>query len=151
MAEDRAEDLRKDAHKLRGIANNLGATGIGACAEAIEGNVIAGKAVLPEQVDELEAALAVVVESLPTLLAAGQPAAAAGGADIDATQVFADLKQAVAAFDPGAVDLLDKLLAAQEEGSDMYQLLVTSRGFLNDFNFSEAEQLLASADQAAFA
>jgi two-component system sensor histidine kinase/response regulator len=147
--ENQSDELRNVAHKLRGIANNLGASDIGSAAEGIETAAVAGNEISPEQVNELEAALAVVAESLPVLLATRETAGTQGEDDgINAAQVFVDLKKAVASFDPAAVDLLDQLLGTQSEGSDSYRLLMTAREFLDNFSFSEAEELLASLDES---
>jgi signal transduction histidine kinase/CheY-like chemotaxis protein/HPt (histidine-containing phosphotransfer) domain-containing protein len=149
LLENEADEARKVAHKLRGIANNLGAGDIGAAAEAIEALVIAGKEVSPEHVEALETALVVVADSLPVLLATRETAGTAGeGGGVNAAQVFVDLKKAVASFDPGAVDLLDQLLATQSEGSDGYRLLTSARELLDNFNFPDAEELLAGFDES---
>jgi two-component system sensor histidine kinase/response regulator len=149
LLENKPDEVRKVAHKLRGIANNLGAGDIGNAAETIEATVIAGKAVPPEQVTELESALLVVADSLPALLAARETAAiAGGGGGINAARVFVELKEAVTSFDPGALDLLDQLLGALPEGSDSYRVLVSTRELLDNFNFPDAGQLLASLDES---
>jgi len=149
LLENKPDEARKVAHKLRGIANNLGASDIGAAAEAIEAVVIAGGEVSSEQVNELESALLVVADSLPALLATRETADAPGEDNgIDAEQVFVELKKAVASFDPSAVDLLDQLLGTQSEGSDSYRLLTNARELLDNFNFPDAEELLAGFDES---
>ena len=149
LLENKPGEVRKVAHKLRGIANNLGASNIGGAAEAIEATVIADKEVSQEQLKELESTLLVVADSLPVLLATrGTAGTASEGDDINAAQVFVDLKKAVASFDPGAVDLLDQLLGSQSEGSDSHRLLMNARELLDNFNFPDAEELLASFDES---
>jgi CheY-like chemotaxis protein len=138
------DEVRGAAHKIRGIANNLGANDIGASAEAIEKAALAGEAITDEQIDALASALVVAADSHATLMAQRQAVAAAtGGNGIDSMAVFADLQAAVAAFDPGATDLIDQLIAGQEEGSELATRLAEARGLLDNFNFGDAEPLLA--------
>ena len=149
LFENKPDEVRAVAHKLRGIANNLGASDIGGAAEAIEAVVIAGNEISPELMNELEVALAVVSDSLPVLLATRETAGTPGeGGEIDVAQVLVDLKKAVASFDPGAVDLLDQLLGTQAECSDSHRLLMNAREFLDNFNFSDAEELLLRLDES---
>jgi signal transduction histidine kinase/CheY-like chemotaxis protein/HPt (histidine-containing phosphotransfer) domain-containing protein len=151
LASGDTDAARGTAHKLRGIANNLGASGIGNCAEGIERRILDGESVDPEQVTELEAALRLVEEQLPELLATRAPAgdAAAASGDIDVSQVFIDLKAAIAAFDPGAVELVDQLLVGRD--GDIALLLTETREHLDNFNFADAEPLLAKAEAALLA
>jgi two-component system sensor histidine kinase/response regulator len=138
------EGARELAHKLRGIANNLGATEVGLCAEAIERNVLNGLEIANEQVDGLGQALALVSTSRPLLLAAVLPdteSAAAGTVDVE--KVFAELIQAVAASDPGAIELIDQLLAREAAGSELAQQLAEPRELLDSYNFADAGPLLA--------
>jgi signal transduction histidine kinase/DNA-binding response OmpR family regulator/HPt (histidine-containing phosphotransfer) domain-containing protein len=138
------DDLRGAAHKIRGIANNLGANDIGASAEAIEKSALAGEAITDEQIDALASALLVAADSHATLMAQRQTAAAAtGGNGIDSMAVFADLQAAVAAFDPGATDLIDQLITGQEEGGELAVKLAQARELLDNFNFGDAQPLLA--------
>ncbi len=147
VAAGKADELRGAAHKIRGIANNLGATDVGAGAEAIERVALEGDAVSDEQISALAAALDTVAASHATLLirhGTAQPVETGDG--IDQLEVFESLQVAVAAFDPGATALVDQLLAAQEDGSEMAQHLANARELLDDFNFSDAEPLLAQIE-----
>jgi two-component system sensor histidine kinase/response regulator len=142
------EEARELAHKLRGIANNLGATEVGHCAEAIERNVLDGIEVTTEQVDRLGQALALVSTSRPLLLAAMMPdAESAVSGRVDVEKIFGELIQAVTASDPGAIDLIDQLLAGEEAGSDLAQKLAEPRALLDNFNFADAGPLLAQAGE----
>jgi CheY-like chemotaxis protein/HPt (histidine-containing phosphotransfer) domain-containing protein len=142
------DELSGAAHKIRGISNNLGATDIGACAEAIENAALAGDAVTGEQIDALASALAVVADSHAVLMAQRQPIGTNGsGNGIDVATVFTDLQAAVAAFDPGATELIDQLIAAQEPGSELATQLSEVRTLLDNFNFGDAEPLLAALGQ----
>ncbi len=143
-----AEALRGSAHKIRGIANNLGATDVGASAEAIEMAALAGDTVTDDQIDALATAVDEIAAAHAVLLhrqQAMQPVAADSG--IDQLEVFATLQAAVAAYDPGASDLIDTLLGAQEEGSHMAQELSQARELLDNFNFADAAPVLARIEE----
>jgi signal transduction histidine kinase/CheY-like chemotaxis protein len=152
VSDGEMEEARTHAHKLRGIANNLGAIEVGLCAEAIEGSVLNGLHITPDQIDSLEQALTVVSGSLPQLLGAATPDTKLAAADtVDVEKVFAELTQAVTAFDPGAIDLLDQLLAGQALDSGPGKLLSAARELLDNFNFADAEPLLAEAGESLLA
>ncbi|MGB5352274.1 MAG: response regulator, partial [Woeseia sp.] len=148
VAAGKKDELRGAAHKVRGIANNLGAVDVGATAEVIEKAAIAGDAVSTEQVAALAQSLEVVGQSHGELLAASQTAVSDKNADaIDVAEVFASLQAAVTAFDPGATDLVDQLLAAQEDDSKITDALSQVRELLDNFNFADAEPLLTQIEQ----
>ena len=140
--------VRRAAHKVRGIANNLGATAVGAAAEAIESTALADRTVAEDQLDALAEALSVVSRSHADLLSQRRPAASAGAADgRDRLELLADLQAAVAAFDPGATDIIDQLLAAEGEGSALKQPLAEARELLDHFNFADAGPLLTQIER----
>jgi polar amino acid transport system substrate-binding protein len=142
------DPVRNAAHKIRGISNNLGASDVGASAEAIEKAVLAGEAVSDEQVAALGTALQVLAESHAKLMQLRQPVAPVNGAsDVDVAGVFASLKTAVAACDPGASDLVDELLSAQQADSNLAQQLSQAREMLDNFNFGDVEPLLQAIEQ----
>jgi signal transduction histidine kinase/DNA-binding response OmpR family regulator/HPt (histidine-containing phosphotransfer) domain-containing protein/uncharacterized membrane protein HdeD (DUF308 family) len=147
------EEARKVAHKLRGIANNLGATGIGKCAEDIERCVLDGRRVDPVHVADLQEAQQVLATQLAELLASRTTGGGVGNAaeDVDVGAVLSALKSAIAAFDPGAVELVDQLLAGCDPQSNVVQLLEASRQHLDNFNFTDAEPLVAEAEAALLA
>jgi signal transduction histidine kinase/DNA-binding response OmpR family regulator/HPt (histidine-containing phosphotransfer) domain-containing protein len=146
LAENDQEGARKAAHKLRGIANNLGAQGIGGCAEAIEAKVIDGGSIAQEQVDALVAELATADQSLAILLAASTPDTASSGAgDIDVVRVFVEIRAAIESFDPAAAELIDQLIAAAEGAT--IGLLEEAKEHLDNFNFDGAQPLLAEAEK----
>jgi signal transduction histidine kinase/DNA-binding response OmpR family regulator/HPt (histidine-containing phosphotransfer) domain-containing protein len=144
VAAGASDELRGAAHKIRGIANNLGAVDVGASAEAIESTAVAGNPVSEAQIDALAVALAVVGESHAELMSRQQPVEAASGTnDVDVIALCTELETAVAAFDPGAGDLVEQLLGTQQPGSQLAQRLSAAKEFLDAFNFSDAEPLLA--------
>ena len=143
VADGKQDELRAATHKIRGIANNLGAVDIGNCAEAIERTVIAGDTVTPKHIASLAAALTITADSHAQLLRDRAPEAKGTAAvAIDAQQVFSDLKAAMAAFDPGAIDLVDLLLGAAPEGGELSNSLTQVLEHLDNFSFAEAETLL---------
>ena len=92
--------------------------------------------------------LVVAAESHETLMAQRQATAAvSNSAGVDHAAAFAELQVAVAAFDPGATDLIDQLIAGQEAGSELAVKLVAARELLDNFNFGDAEPLLAEIGQ----
>ncbi|MEH6550922.1 MAG: response regulator [Pseudomonadales bacterium] len=147
-ANGRQDELRGAAHKIRGIANNLGAYDIGICAETIEQAVLSGNTVSAEQIDALALALNVTAQSHAQLM---QNHAAVvvelSRGDVDVGQVMADLMAAVAAFDPSATDLVDQLLVTVEPGGRLSQYLSEAREHLDNFNFAGAEPLLAKFEE----
>jgi signal transduction histidine kinase/CheY-like chemotaxis protein/HPt (histidine-containing phosphotransfer) domain-containing protein len=148
VTEGDSDAARAAAHKIRGIANNLGASGIGDCAEAIEKSVLADESVSNEQIASLALALEVAGESHAALMRDRQSTPLASGTNgIDMAAVFSSLQAAVAAFDPSATDLIDQLLSAQPDGSKLTQPLSEARELLDNFNFGEAEPLLALIQQ----
>jgi signal transduction histidine kinase/CheY-like chemotaxis protein/HPt (histidine-containing phosphotransfer) domain-containing protein len=148
----KAEEARGVAHKIRGIANNLGASDIGAAAESIEMTAMSAEPIEDEQIDTLSQALQVAGESLAVLLREhqiAQPAAASGGVNV--AEVFAKLQAAVSAFDPGATDLIDQLLLSQAEGGVLATQLHQARELLDNFNFADAEPVLQQLEQELLA
>jgi two-component system sensor histidine kinase/response regulator len=143
-----SDQLRAVAHKIRGIANNLGASELGAGAESIEMTAIAGEAVTEPQTESLEQSLQLVRQSYSELLENRQPECMSRDPIvIDSLAVLASLRTAVASADPGASDLVDQLLAAHRDRGDLAGRLAQARELLDNFNFSDAEPLLASIEE----
>jgi HPt (histidine-containing phosphotransfer) domain-containing protein len=148
-AQDKQDELRAAAHKLRGIAVNLGAVDVGGGAEAIEQTVLAGERVTERQLAGLAEAMVTLGQSHAELLegrkGAGEPTPSGEG--IDTGEIFASLKAAVATSDPGATDLVDQLLSAVDKETALSQLLTRARNYLDNFSFPEAELLLAEIEE----
>ncbi|MCX2982827.1 response regulator [Halieaceae bacterium IMCC14734] len=144
----KADEIRGAAHKIRGIANNLGAAAIGAAAQSIEQTALDGEPVSGEQIKTLAAALVQAQESTAILLQDYQlqPIADGGGA-IDVAAVLGNLQAAVAAFDPAATELIDQLLAGQAGGDAMAPQLKQLRDLLDNFDFGAAEPLLVDIER----
>jgi signal transduction histidine kinase/CheY-like chemotaxis protein len=139
------EGLGRLAHKVRGIANNLGASSLGLAAEAIEERVKASEEVGEDLIGQLESELAVVGNSLAGLEESADTAAPSGAAsDIDVAQTFGALNVAVASFDPQASEHLEALLAA-DISEKAAGLLRSAAEMLDNFDFASAQPLLDEA------
>ena len=148
LTDGEQEQARKLAHKIRGIANNLGAVDIGQCAEVIEHGELSDLRAAVDQVDGLKQALSIATDSMPLLVDAMGPVnAVEETAAVDVGQVFAALKQAVKASDPSAIDLIDQLLVGAKAGSELAQKLEEPRTLLDNFNFNDAEPMLLEVEE----
>jgi len=146
------DGARQLAHKLRGIANNLGADSTGAAAEAIEVPLKNGDDVAPDALQNLAAALAEVVvsqEQLAALIGDNTESA-----DLDEAQrqaLFADVVGAVAENNPEALEWAEQLLAAMTEDTGGYAELAAARDALDMYDFAGAgEQLDAAVNAGHF-
>ena len=54
---------------------------------------------------------------------------------------------AIAAFDPGATELVDQLLTTVEQGGELSQYLSEARAHLDNFSFADAEPLLSKFEE----
>ncbi|MEH6605387.1 MAG: ATP-binding protein [Pseudomonadales bacterium] len=143
------DDARQLSHKLRGIANNLGAIEIGACAEAIELSLKSDMAVDQDALQALAEALAVVLKSqsgLAPLMVSN--AAAADFSSEELSALFVELLQAVVDSNPEALDIAAKLVAGVGEGGVGYTQLVAAHDALDCFDFAGAQELLQSVAEA---
>ncbi|MEH6519189.1 MAG: response regulator [Halioglobus sp.] len=138
---DRGErpEMSQLAHKLRGIANNLGASEVGACAEGIELGLKSVGAEAEVSVTALDNALSTLnasIDQLLPLLAPESGAAALAVEDLQA--LYVQLRQAIEDSNPAAEELAEQLLANTEEGTDANQALLEVRDFLDIYNFADA-------------
>ena len=133
------------AHKLRGIANNLGACDLGDSAAAIEANLKSGTKVGSEALSQLRDAVEVTAESqrqLTPLYAAPEDASEL---DMNARrELLQELLQAVANNDPAAGDLAEQLVAATDSDNNNYNTLGAVRDALQMYDFPTAVELLAN-------
>jgi CheY-like chemotaxis protein len=131
------------AHKLRGIANNLGAHEIGAAAEAIELPLKSGKALATDAHSQLAQAIALTGESqatLSALMANDEDVAELGEGQRRA--LFSELLVAVAENNPEALDLAEKMVAGTPEGSEGYTAIAAARDALDIYDFAAAGEVL---------
>jgi CheY-like chemotaxis protein len=144
----RLDEAAQLAHKLRGIANNLGATDVGLRAEQIELGLKSGGVIPADSVPALGAALVTLASSIdqlePVLAAESdgeQPAAE------DIQSLLRDLQQAITESNPEASDLAERLLQGVGEDSVTYQHLVEVRNCLDCYNFADAGARLEGLEQ----
>jgi signal transduction histidine kinase/CheY-like chemotaxis protein len=144
----RLDEAAQLAHKLRGIANNLGATDVGLRAEQIELGLKSDGAIPAESVPALGAAMVTLASSIDQL----EPvlAAESGGeqpAAEDIQPLLRDLQQAITESNPEASDLAERLLQGVGEDSVAYQPLVEVRDCLDSYNFADAGARLEGLEQ----
>jgi HPt (histidine-containing phosphotransfer) domain-containing protein len=144
----RLDEAAQLAHKLRGIANNLGATDVGLRAEQIELGLKSGGVIPADSVPALGAALVTLASSIdqlePVLAAESdgeQPAAE------DIQSLLRDLQQAITESNPEASDLAERLLQGVGEDSVTYQHLVEVRNCLDCYNFADAGARLEGLEE----
>jgi CheY-like chemotaxis protein len=142
------DDAMKMAHKVRGIANNLSASEIGACAEKIETSLKENQLVPNADLEALSTAFTTLSNSIIQLTITDVSASGAVNKDPDkARQLFKNLLQAVSESDPLSLDLIDQLLQQTEAGSALAEQLGAARELLDAYNFADAEPLLSQAER----
>ena len=139
------------AHKLRGIANNLGAAELGAAAEAVELPLKSGDTVNAAALQQLQQALAQTADSQATLLPLMSMGDESSGAldDAERRHLLGELVQAVAENNPEAIDLVEKLLLGMLESDAGYVEFVAAKDALDMYDFAAAAELLPAAASAA--
>jgi signal transduction histidine kinase/CheY-like chemotaxis protein len=152
LADDKTDEARAVAHKLRGIASNLGAFNIGRCAEDIEELILSGQTVSAGKIDGLAAAFEEAAESANNMVQSQTPTNQTKVlGDVDTSQLILDLRQAVTTSDPTAVDLVDQLLTSPQLDANVKELLERSRECLDNFDFAAVEPLLVGIEEALLA
>jgi len=142
------DDAMKMAHKVRGIANNLGASEIGACAEKIETRLKENQLVPSADLEALSTAFTALSNSILQLTITDVQTTGAVNKDPDkARELFKSLLQAVSVSDPQSVDIIDQLLPHIEAGSALAEQLGAARELLDAYNFADAEPLLSQAER----
>ena len=135
------DGARQLAHKLRGIANNLGVTSVGVAAEAIELPLKSAESVPAAALPQLNAALEEAVNSQATLV----PLMATGGAvEMDQGEqllLLVELMQAVTDNNPEALEMIDQLLAAAGESAGA-KGLAAAKEALEMYDFASAGEHL---------
>jgi CheY-like chemotaxis protein len=141
-ADDR-EGARQLAHKLRGIANNLGAVDLGVCAENIELTLKSEQALADDSLANLDVAMALTMDAQAALA----PLAASGPDDspMDSAQrmqLLEQLRQAIADNNPEALDIAGELLSGLSEGDNEFGVLTAIRDALDIYDFAGAADQL---------
>tara|TARA_R110001599_G_scaffold353881_1_gene602051 strand:+ start:29951 stop:33337 length:3387 start_codon:yes stop_codon:yes gene_type:complete len=147
---DELEQVRTMAHKLRGIANNLGAEELGACAEEMETRARENKKSSPHIIARMEDIFATLQSSMKALTENMAVATSREGVvQENVGELFTQLIGSVEACDPVAIDLLDKILASVKPGSIVFSSLAAPRELLDNFDFAGAAPLLEAIDLQA--
>jgi HPt (histidine-containing phosphotransfer) domain-containing protein len=142
------DDAMKMAHKVRGIANNLSASEIGACAEKIETSLRENQLVPNADLEALGTAFTTLSNTIIQLTITDVSTSGAVNKDPDkARQLLKNLLQAVSESDPQSLDLIDQLLPQTEAGSALADQLGAARELLDAYNFADAEPLLSQAER----
>ena len=137
------------AHKLRGVANNLGANDVGNLAENIEELLRGGGTCDETKLQELNSALAVLSDSVVQLATNKVEPQTNDPLDFVQLQTLAQqIEQAIADSDPQAGEQLEEMLsmcAGDEELSHALKLVMNA---LEIYDFSQAANDLAVARTA---
>jgi len=142
------EAVRGEAHKVRGISANLGATELGASAEVIEKAASEGRMPEVEQLQRLETSLVEIRGSVEGLLE-GRVATAGGTAPheaVDVLYVLENLLAAVEAADPGAFEWLEQLRGPAAGDEALSSRIREVSELLDNFSFDEASVLVKSLE-----
>tara|TARA_R110001599_G_scaffold353462_1_gene592920 strand:- start:18381 stop:21359 length:2979 start_codon:yes stop_codon:yes gene_type:complete len=136
------------AHKLRGIANNLGATDVGQCAQRLEVLLKTGETVTDDLFSGLASALSVLVDSINQLEKTWQENTELGAlSTLELKSLLAQLTQEIADNNPAAEETIGRLLQGVDETSNGYQALVAVRDAIDIFDFANAAEHLAAAQE----
>jgi len=140
------EEAAQLAHKLRGIANNLGAADVGQSAEQIELTLKSDGAIPDDLIPALDEALTILASSIDQLepLLAPVASEAESLSTEDQQALLEELQQAIAESNPEASDIVERLLQGVDEGSEAYPPLTEVRDFLDMYNFADAAARLDS-------
>ena len=134
------------AHKLRGIANNLGATDVGQCAERLEVVLKKGEAVTDDLFSGLASALSVLVDSISQLQQVWHDNTGSG--EVSAAEIkslLAQLTQEIADNNPAAEETVERLLQGVDETSNGYAAFAAIRDAIDIFDFPSAAAHLGAA------
>ncbi len=135
------------AHKLRGIANNLGAAEVGGCAAQLE-TALGSDGTLPgAMINTLAEALTKLMGSVEELQASvgTEPEAARGGAK-ENRELFEKLMLAATENDPGAVDMAEQLFQQLGANAEAFPALVAARNCLDMYDFAGSAEHLKAAE-----
>lgn len=136
-----ADGAAQMAHKLRGIANNLGAARVGAAASEIEARMLAGETKIDDQISELRLAMQELTTSVAELSASSSAGGDSSLLDDGAIQaLLSQLAQEIAENNPGADDTAQELLAGIDPESPVADQLREICGALDVFDFPAAAE-----------
>ena len=133
------------AHKLRGIANNLGASALGDSAAKIEARLKSAEPLASDDLTRLAEAMELTRESQRQLAPPDQEQGAHSELDaVGRSDLFQELVQAVASNDPAAGDLAARLLAATTADDEIHDALSAAHDALDIYDFTTAAAQLES-------
>ena len=137
------------AHKLRGVANNLGAYQAGEAAQAIEERLKAQRSVTTKNVSALEAAFASLTNSVSRISDGKEASASVDVANPqEMLKPLHELQRLVASSDPRALDLAEQMLVGVATESELFKELGAAKQMLEDYNFADAVPCLLSLEKA---
>ena len=143
------DDARILAHKLRGVAANLGAHQVSEAAQTIEDRINAQQAVPTNEVQTLGVAFVSLTESV-IRISDGKEAGVS--VDVSSPQEtlkrLHELQQLVASSDPRALDLAEQLLVGVPAESKLSKELSAAKTMLEDYNFAGAVPHLLDLERA---
>ena len=137
------------AHKLRGIANNLGATDVGQYAERLEVSLKIGETVTDDSFSELASALSALADSINQLEHLWRENTGSGGVSaLEIKSLLAQLTQEIADNNPAAEETVERILQGVDATSNGYQALAAVRDAIDIFDFPNAAEHLSAALEA---
>ncbi|MEZ5490921.1 MAG: response regulator [Gammaproteobacteria bacterium] len=149
VAEGQTESASQLAHKLRGIANNLGADAVGELAGTLEGKLKNGEELTDEVLVDLEQRLQELHHSIEKVQVAGAPAGESRQLDQSGfTALLDQLTEEIAGSNPAAADTGESLLAGLPPGAPGTAELQALLEALDVFDFTVAAQHLEAARSA---
>ena len=131
------------AHKLKGIANNLGVVGVGTQAAALESALRSAEPVSESALQNLAEALAESSTAIEQLVAL-QSAAEGGGEESggNSLELLDRLEKEIGENDPAASDTAEELLKSLEADSAAVTAATAARDALELFDFAGAGEQL---------
>lgn len=144
-----SEGASQLAHKLRGIANNLGATDAGQAAEQLELRLKAGEAVDSAMFTALGSSMNTLMDSINELEQLSQGSTAAGEiSTADLNKLLDRLGQEISDNNPASEETIEQLLQGTDASAEIYPALAAIRDTIDIFDFAGASEHLATARAA---
>jgi signal transduction histidine kinase/HPt (histidine-containing phosphotransfer) domain-containing protein/ActR/RegA family two-component response regulator len=138
------------AHKLRGIANNLGATEVGSNAEQVEQALKDQGAADDELFVALASSLSILIDSIGQLEQLTTSTAGSSQlTDSDIQHLLTQLEQEIADSNPGAEDTVEQLVQGMGEDAQLYPTVAAIRDAIDIYDFATAGEQLALARQGS--
>ena len=150
LADHQTDAAAQLAHKLRGIANNLGAEDVGHQCSIIERQLQEQKELPPTSIAALAESLSVLDGSLAQLLSQGSPAASAIELEpAELSALVAQLGQEISENNPAASDSCETLLSVLAADAPGRAHLLATHEALEIFDFANAQQQLSLYNESS--